>query len=531
MRARASTTRGRTARWISAALTAVAVVLAGVVPAQAATYVYVTSSAANQVLQFGVGSAGVLSPLTPPAVAVNNVSSGVAVSPNGRWVYVTTFAGVAQFDLGQGGLLAPMTPAAVPVTGAVSVAASPDRHSVYVLSLQGAIFQFTVGADGSLSPKNPPSVYLSIPPPFEASGLAVSPDGRSVYAVNSGTAANHNNLVYQFDVGTNGTLSPKSPPTVAAGQQPGEVAVSPDGQTVYVTNSASDTVSQFGVSANGTLSPKRAVGAGDGPVGLAISPDGGSLYVTNFGDIIAGGGSVSQYDIAFDGTLSPKQPATVLAGRNPARVGVSPDGGSVYVTDHGPQSGGGALYQFDVRQDGTLTPKSPASLSAGNNPSGLAVSPAFATALDDVLIGTPGNDVICGLGGSDTIRGLGGDDALYGDSCPGRASASTTRRPSAASAHAGNDLLIGGPGKDRLYGGPGRDRLYGGRGSDRLYGGRGSDRLYGGRSSDRLYGGPGDDTIDVRGGGRDHVDCGGGRDTVRAGKDDIVRACEHIGRR
>jgi Ca2+-binding RTX toxin-like protein len=70
------------------------------------------------------------------------------------------------------------------------------------------------------------------------------------------------------------------------------------------------------------------------------------------------------------------------------------------------------VYQFDVQQDGTLTPKSLASLSAGNNPSGLAVSPAFATALNGVLVGTAGNDVIRGLGGSDTIRGLGGNDAL-----------------------------------------------------------------------------------------------------------------------
>jgi YVTN family beta-propeller protein len=541
MRARTFTTRGCVVRWISAGLTATAVVLAGVVPARAATYVYVMSSTDNQVSQFGVGSGGMLSPLTPPAVAVNHTSSGVAVSPNGRWVYVTTFDGVAQFDLGKGGLLAPMTPSAVSVPGGtIAAAPSPDGRSLYVLSLQGAILQFTVGANGALSPKNPSSVYLSIPPPFPASGLAVSPNGRSVYAVALGNPLAKSNVVFQFDVGTDGTLSPKNPPIVATGESPSEVAVSPDGQSVYVTNSASNTVSQFDVGATGKLSPNGTVGAGDAPTGLAVSPDGGSLYVTNHGDPGAGGGSVSQYDVGPDGALSPKQPFTVPAGRNPAGVAVSPDGSSVYVTDTGGQSGSGALYQFDIQEGGTLTPKSPASLSAGNNPTGLAVSPAFATALDDVLIGTPGDDVICGLGGSDTIRGLGGDDVLYGDNCPRRANPSIARRPSAAAAHAGNDLLIGGPGKDRLYGGPGKDRLHGGSGKDRLhggsgkdrlYGGPGKDRLYGGPGKDRLYGGPGDDTIDVRGGGRDYVDCGGGRDTVRADKGDIVRACEHTRRR
>jgi DNA-binding beta-propeller fold protein YncE len=149
-------TTGRTARWVLAALTAVAVVLAGVVPAEAATYVYVTSLAENQVFQLGVGGGGALSPLTPPAVAVNDISSGVAVSPNGRRVYVTTFAGVAQFDLGQGGLHTPMTPAAVPISGgAGSVAASPDRRSVYVVSTRGAIFSSPSEPMGRCPPSTP----------------------------------------------------------------------------------------------------------------------------------------------------------------------------------------------------------------------------------------------------------------------------------------------------------------------------------------------------------------------------------------
>jgi DNA-binding beta-propeller fold protein YncE len=517
MRARASNTRASKARWVSAALTAVAVVLAGAVSAHAATYVYVTSARDNQVSQFGVGSGGMLSPLTPPGATVSRPTSGVAVSPNGRWVYVTTGAGLAQFDLAQGGLLTPMTPAAVPVLGAVSVVASPDRHSVYVLSEQGAISQFSVGADGTLSPKSPASVLLSPPLPAALSALAVSPDGRSVYAVNSGTAANNSNLIYQFDVGTNGTLSPKSPATVTAGERPSGVAVSPDGHTVYVTNSASDTVSEFGVSATGALTLEGAVGTGDAPAGLAISPDGGSLYVTNFGDLVAGGGSVSQYDVAPDGTLSPKQPFSVPAGRNPEGVGVSPDGSSVYVTDHGPVSGGGALYQFDVQEDGTLTPKSPASLSAGNNPAGLAVSPAFARAVNDVLTGSPGSDVMYGHQGNDVIRGAGGNDLLYGG--PGN---------DRIDGGPGNDVLYGGPGNDVLYGGPGNDVLYGGPGNDVLYGGPGNDQIVDHQGATTVFPGSGDNRVDVADGrGDDRVVCAPGsiNHIVADPGDRIARSC------
>ena len=45
-----------------------------------------------------------------------------------------------------------------------------------------------------------------------------------------------------------------------------------------------------------------------------MSPDGGSVYVTNIGD-----DSVSQYDIGAGGALSPKNPATVAAGDSPPR--------------------------------------------------------------------------------------------------------------------------------------------------------------------------------------------------------------------
>jgi hypothetical protein len=100
-------------------------------------------------------------------------------------------------------------------------------------------------------------------------GLAVRRGGGSVYVTNSG-----NGSVSQFDVGVDGALIPKSPPTVAAGDGPEAVAVNPDGRSVYVTNFSSDTVSQYDVGVDGTLTPKSppTVTAGNGPVDVAVSP-------------------------------------------------------------------------------------------------------------------------------------------------------------------------------------------------------------------------------------------------------------------
>jgi hypothetical protein len=52
---------------------------------------------------------------------------------------------------------------------------------------------------------------------------------------------------------------------------------------------------------------------------VAVSPDGQSVYVTNNLD-----DNVSQYDVGADGTLSPKSPATVAAGESPSGIVASP---------------------------------------------------------------------------------------------------------------------------------------------------------------------------------------------------------------
>ena len=509
----------RASGWTTGAgglLAAIAVTLACAAPAGAATFVYVSDVLGGSVFQYGVGADGALSPLSPASVAGSSPNDAV-VSPNGRWVYVTGSQGIAQFNLGSGGQLTPMATPSVNAPGALSPATSPDRTSLYASgSITGAIYQFDVEAGGALSPKNPATVSVG-PPGTQLAQLVVSPDGRSVYIAAAGTASQDSNLIYQFDVVAGGTLAPKTPPTVTAGQRPSGLAMSPDGRNLYVTNSASNTVGQYGVAPNGALALRRTVGAGDTPAEVVVSPDGGSAYVTNAGQPVTGGGSVSQYDVATDGGLSFKRPASVQAGNNPAGIGINPDGASVYVADQGAPNVPGAIHQFNVGSDGTLSPKNPPSLPGGQRLAGVTVSPAFATAFADVLTGTAGDDVICGLGGSDTISGLGGDDALYGDKCGAQATAAG--RPSRRAAH------------DVLRGGRGHDRLHGGRGHDRLHGGPGRDRLRGGPGHDRLRGGAGRDTLHVLGGGRDRVHCGAGHDTIRADRRDATRACERVLRR
>jgi DNA-binding beta-propeller fold protein YncE len=70
-----------------------------------------------------------------------------------------------------------------------------------------------------------------------------------------------------------------------------------------------------------------AVAAGVEPSAIAVSPDGNSVYVTNGGSV--GTGGVSQYNVGPGGALAPMATPTVAAGNGPNGIAVSPDGRSV----------------------------------------------------------------------------------------------------------------------------------------------------------------------------------------------------------
>ena len=221
-----------------------------------------------------------------------------------------------------------------------------------------------------------------------------------------------------------GLLSPLSPATVAAGDGAGAVAVSPDGQSVYVTNGGR----QHRVAVLGgrrwsakpqVRRPPSPAGSNlsniSGPYGLAITPDGQSVYVADHGYFRGGGGLLPVPRWAAmqrlrrrpvaprmlqpgQGGCEPGWPrastwtspekrehppvptsapggklsSTQVPGRRGRRrctqppIAVSPDGQSVYAADTGedPIDGsqhGATILQYHVGAGGgKLWPKSPA---------------------------------------------------------------------------------------------------------------------------------------------------------------------------
>ena len=116
---------------------------------------------------------------------------GAASAQAAPFVYVTTNDGVFEYEIGAGGQLAPLVPASVAAgLRPLGVAVSPDGKNVYVTVADNSsptssysVSQYDVGAGGALSPKNPATVTLGVSP----SAVVVSPDGRSVYVVSEDT--------------------------------------------------------------------------------------------------------------------------------------------------------------------------------------------------------------------------------------------------------------------------------------------------------------------------------------------------------
>jgi YVTN family beta-propeller protein len=136
-----------------------------------------------------------------------------------------------------------------------------------------------------------------------------------VYVTNSGS----NNLSV-IDAATNTVTA-----TIAVGNRPIGVAISPDGTRAYVANSDSNSLSVIATSENTVIAT---IPVGSFPQGLAVSPDGSHVYVAN-----TFANSVSVIATATDTVI-----ATVRVGINPTGIAILPDGSRAYVTNAGSSS-------------------------------------------------------------------------------------------------------------------------------------------------------------------------------------------------
>jgi 6-phosphogluconolactonase len=107
-----------------------------------------------------------------------------------------------------------------------------------------------------------------------------------------------------YAIGAGGTLTPISNDVPTLGAATCWSAITPNGQFVYTSNSATSSISGFSVGSMGVLTPVSGTVVATDPaqstnLDIAISADGKFLYALN-----AGAGSVGIFAIQSDGTLA-----------------------------------------------------------------------------------------------------------------------------------------------------------------------------------------------------------------------------------
>lgn len=301
---------------------------------------------------------------SPPVIRGRSGTPGIApaalaVSPDGRKYYIAD-RGSSSVRIVRTSTLTDLFSA--PIVGVPrSVVASPDGQRIYVasanvgvlvldaasafeidtiplpindggrdnpqglaISPDGALLVVSEGSSGGsarLYRISDKQLLWSTPPAADTAplGVAFSPDGTRIYVAVADLTPGAGSLQV-FDVDT-GALLDGEP----VGALPTALAVTPDGNLVFVTNKDSGTVSVYNTNA-GSETVVSTVTVGTGPIGIAISPDGARVYVAN-----RGSNSVSVFD-ALTGAAAAGSPLDLSGvAMEPIAVAMHPAGTLAYV--------------------------------------------------------------------------------------------------------------------------------------------------------------------------------------------------------
>ncbi|QVK21769.1 YncE family protein [Mycoplasmatota bacterium] len=141
--------------------------------------------------------------------------------------------------------------------------------------------------------------------------------------------------------------------TIAVGNVPNGIVITPNGEIVYVTNIIDDNISVIQTSDNTVVDT---ITVGNSPHNVAITPDGKYIYVTNLG-----GNTVSVIQTS-DNTVAD----TITVGHFPFGIAITPNGEFAYVANIRDDTV--SVIQLS---DNTVVD----TIAIGNSPHGVAITP------------------------------------------------------------------------------------------------------------------------------------------------------------
>jgi YVTN family beta-propeller protein len=277
-------------------------------------------------------------------IPLGDFGTSIALTPDGSRAYVAATAKIFVLDTASRTLAATITTGDMPY----QLALSRDGTRGYAVDLLQQVVWFLDLATNAVVRR----VDLGEPRrPVLRPGIAVSPDGATVYATLSQPEGQGFDLLFTIDAATGAKRQH------ALGFHPGQLAAAPAGSLLWISGCV-------GLCADGTLhgvTPSDPGSAAQIPLasvpgGMALSPDGSRAYVAN-----ALAGTVAVVDLAQRTVV-----ANVPVGAEPLGIAPSPDGTRVYVTSF--QSN--TLSAIDAATNRVV-----ASVRLGKTPRAIALAP------------------------------------------------------------------------------------------------------------------------------------------------------------
>lgn len=233
-------------------------------------------------------------------------STGIAVAPNGAHAYATHLFSIdlTVIDAATDSIQTPVVMFLQRVRGGFGrLAVAPDNRTVYVANKANQAFTITDLGGG-------PGSFLT--PTVWPVDVAISPDGNTVYGAGCKQICTPG-FIQLFDVPTQRFTG-----EIQIDGNPYRIVLSPDGSNAYVANLTGPSVSFVDLTSRQVTAT---VPVPPQPTGMGISPDGRTLYVAS-----QTAGTLSVVDVAG---AAVRGQLPVYQARD---VAVSPDGRHVYVS-------------------------------------------------------------------------------------------------------------------------------------------------------------------------------------------------------
>jgi YVTN family beta-propeller protein len=245
-------------------------------------FAYVTNQSSNTVSVIDTPTNTLVTTVTLPGCDGSCASpAGLAVTPDGSRVYVAnkgngTVSVIATSTNTVSTTITLPTCSEVCLSSPIGVAITPDGTRAYVTDPGYGVVDVIDTNPGDVETYNTVTATITATTIVSPFSIAITPDGAYAYATEflppcDCTTPTNVNMI---STATNAVVA-----SISVGNDPAGVAVSPNGVSVYVTNYATNTVSVF---AADNLSPTiTTITVGSGPYSVAFTPNGAFAYVVN----------------------------------------------------------------------------------------------------------------------------------------------------------------------------------------------------------------------------------------------------------